>query len=59
MTKYELSFKRDVLRKLALLKEKGIINIEGVQIRNVRDLASFMKYLHIPYTTGERNIKKI
>jgi len=41
MAKYTESFKIMCVDKLTLLKEVGIINIDGIQIKNVRELVEF------------------
>ena len=42
MPSYNDGFKLDCVSKLELLKEKGTINLDGVQIKNVRELVKFL-----------------
>lgn len=42
MPSYNDGFKLECVSKLELLKEKGTINLDGVQIKNVRELVKFL-----------------
>jgi len=42
MASYSEEYKLECVGKLELLKEKGTINLDGVQIKNVRELVKFL-----------------
>ena len=42
MASYSEEFKLECVGKLELLNEKGTINLDGVQIKNVRELVKFL-----------------
>ena len=42
MPNYSEEYKLECVGKLELLKEKGTINLDGVQIKNVRELVKFL-----------------